>query len=59
MAPVESPGGPRSVRLADWPALDDRALSDKQRVVYLQRQSAVEAYVIWPPKNGHHKVCYF
>ena len=45
MATVESPGGPRSVRLADWPALDDRALSDKQRVVYLQRQSAVEAYV--------------
>lgn len=44
MTAADSRGDPRSLRLAEWPSLDDRALVEDVRASYLRRRQAVEAY---------------
>ncbi|MDR6861316.1 helix-turn-helix domain-containing protein [Variovorax guangxiensis] len=44
MKPVDLQNGPRSLRLAEWPILDDSALVEGQRAVFQQRKLAIEAY---------------
>ncbi|MDM0116815.1 Mu transposase C-terminal domain-containing protein [Variovorax sp. J22R133] len=44
MTSVDAKSKRRSLRLAEWPVLDDRALVKEQRTQFRQRKRAVEAY---------------
>lgn len=44
MAEIDTAKGPRSLSLSEWPALDDLALPEEKRTVFLRRQLAVQAY---------------
>ncbi|MEJ8827502.1 Mu transposase C-terminal domain-containing protein [Variovorax humicola] len=44
MTPADAPTGPRSLRLGEWPIVDDHAIAQEQRTVFQQRKLAVEAY---------------